>query len=249
MTTPLTREQLDRYTSFAHADDGERAALYALLDAAEKTAAALEVAVRERGEWRARAEGLQVLVDSAAAARDRARVTGINTGVAVAESALAEALADVARLTTELDAARKDIETVMHGAIREAEALHFRAAVEACVAEVQKPGWGHTELVWALRRLVPPAPTETRGPLSPQRAEPEAPTTEAEPPVKHYCMRCEPCLDEIRDLKRRATLARRYLKCVSSGQFVTGALVVAALRTLDTKEPLPLRPLPKRKGR
>lgn len=46
----------------------------------------------------------------------------------------------------------------------------------------------------------------------------------------------------VADLKRRAKLATRYLKSVSSGQFVTAALVVAAIRTLDTREPLPLLP-------
>lgn len=49
---------------------------------------------------------------------------------------------------------------------------------------------------------------------------------------------------------RRAALATRYLKTISSGQFVTASLVVAAIRTLDMSEPLPLSPArPRAKGR
>lgn len=55
-------------------------------------------------------------------------------------------------------------------------------------------------------------------------------------------------LAENADLKRRAKLATRYLKTVSSGQFVTAALVVAAIRTLDTREALPLAPKRRKVG-
>lgn len=53
----------------------------------------------------------------------------------------------------------------------------------------------------------------------------------------------------VGDLRRRSKLATRYLKTVSSGQFVTASLVVAAIRTLDEREALPLVVKPKRGGK
>lgn len=60
---------------------------------------------------------------------------------------------------------------------------------------------------------------------------------------------CETCpslarvIDMLRDRDRRAKLATRYLKTVSSGQFVTAALVEAAIRTLSGESlPLPAKP-------
>lgn len=76
----LTREQVDRLTSFAHADDGERAAPYALLDerdAAERGAKALRLeldAVRERcDEYKREVERRDELLHGADADLDAAR--------------------------------------------------------------------------------------------------------------------------------------------------------------------------------
>lgn len=51
---------------------------------------------------------------------------------------------------------------------------------------------------------------------------------------KHYCLRCEPCLDELRDLKRRVRLARMAL----CGERSLGEDLGKAIDLLDLRRPL-----------
>jgi chromosome segregation ATPase len=79
-----------------------------------------EAAERLRDEWKKRAEGLQVLVDSYEHGRTRARVDGINTGVAVANDAARETIAalesTVADLNARLGEAERERDDVMRAA-------------------------------------------------------------------------------------------------------------------------------------
>ena len=59
-------------------------------------------------------------------------------------------------------------------------------------------------------------------------------------PLRKPCVLCQ-----LADLRKRVKQARGYLKCVSSGQFHTAVLVVAAIRALDLRR----RPISRRKRR
>jgi len=60
---------------------------------------------------------------------------------------------------------------------------------------------------------------------------------------KHYCMRCEVCLEELADLRRRLRLAARKLDAWCADKD-PGGLVDAAM-LLDRRYSLPRKPLPR----
>ena len=88
----LTREQLDRCTSFAHADDGERAALYALVDERDlllQLAAVRLETIRELGAAadRLERECAAALAELADAKADRDELTARLNGADQARAA------------------------------------------------------------------------------------------------------------------------------------------------------------------